>query len=63
MTVAEYVAMFEGLARFSPYVRDNPVDDWKAIKFEQDLRPKLQSLIGILEIQDYATLANKSRVV
>nr|XP_027192748.1 uncharacterized protein LOC113787770 [Cicer arietinum] len=55
-------AKFEALSRYSRYLRDNPQDEWKAIKFEQGLRPELQSFIGILEIRDYPTLVNKSRV-
>ena len=35
MTVVEFVAKFENLARFSHYLKDNPQDDWKAIKFEE----------------------------
>jgi len=35
MTVAEYLAKFESLARFTHYLKDNPQDDWKAIKFEE----------------------------
>ena len=38
MTVA-YVAKFESLARFSCYLKDNPQDEWKAIKFEEDFKP------------------------
>ncbi|XP_073225640.1 uncharacterized protein [Cicer arietinum] len=62
MSVVEYVAKFEALSRYSHYLRDNPQDEWKAIKFEQGLRPELQRFIGILEIRDYPTLVNKSRV-
>ncbi|XP_012567458.1 uncharacterized protein [Cicer arietinum] len=62
MSVAEYVAKFEALSRYSRYLRDNPQDEWKAIKFEQGLRHELQSFIRILDIRDYPTLVNKSRV-
>lgn len=41
---------------------DNPHNDWKAIKFEQGLKPELQNFVGILEIRDYPTLVNKCRV-
>lgn len=32
MLVSEHVAKFEELARFSRFLRDNTLDDWKAIK-------------------------------
>lgn len=60
MSVSEYVAKFESLAWFSRYLSDNPHDDWKAIKFEQGLKSKLQSSFGILEIRAYPTLVNVS---
>ena len=59
MTVVEFVAKFENLARFSHYLKDNPQDDWKAIKFEEGLKPELKSSISILELRDYPTLLNK----
>jgi len=62
MTVVEYVAKFESLARFSCYLKDNPQDDWKAIKFEEGLKPELRSFIGILELRDYLTLVNRCRI-
>ena len=62
MTVVEYVAKFESLARFSCYLKDNPQDDWKAIKFEEGLKPELRSFIGILELRDYHTLVNRCRI-
>ena len=55
MIVAVHVAKFESLARFSRYLKDNPQRDWKAIKFEKGLKPKLQSSINILELRDYPT--------
>ena len=62
MTIVEFVAKFESLARFSCYLKDNPQDDWKAIKFEEDFKPQLQSSISILELRDYPTLVNKCRI-
>ena len=62
MTVSEYVVKFESLARFSHYLKDNPQNDWKTIKFEEGLKLELQSSINILELRDYPTLVNKCRI-
>ena len=34
MTVGQYVAKFEELARFSRYLKNHPDEEWKSIKFE-----------------------------
>ena len=62
MIVVEYVAKFESLVRFSHYLKDNPPDDWKAIKFEKGLKLELQSFISILELRDNLTLVNKCHI-
>ena len=62
MSIGEYVAKFEELARFSWYLKSDPEGEWKAIKFEQGLRPDILNMVGTLEIRDYSTLVNKCRV-
>lgn len=63
MTVGQYVDKFEELAKFSLYLQHLPNDEWKASKFEQGLKPEIQNIVGALEIRDYPTLVNKSRIV
>lgn len=37
MSVTSYVAKFEALSRYSRSLKDNPQDEWMAIKFEQEI--------------------------
>ncbi|RDX94732.1 hypothetical protein CR513_22854, partial [Mucuna pruriens] len=53
----------ESLTRFSRYMRDNPQDYWKPIKFEHGLKLDLQSFIGILKNKDHPTLVNNHPLV
>ncbi|KAF1862595.1 hypothetical protein Lal_00014135 [Lupinus albus] len=56
LSVEEYAAKFEELARYCPYY-ELEVDGWsKCTKFESGLKPKLK------EILDFPTLVNKYRM-
>lgn len=57
-----YVAKFEELSKFSTYLKYNNDEAWKATKFEWGLNPEIKDKVGTLEIRDYATLVNKSRI-
>ncbi|KAF1888284.1 hypothetical protein Lal_00046695 [Lupinus albus] len=62
MSVGEYAAKFEELARFCPYSELEVNGRSKCSKFESGLRPKLKIMFGHQEIADFATLVNKCRM-
>ncbi|KAF1877110.1 hypothetical protein Lal_00033560 [Lupinus albus] len=62
MSVGEYAAKFEELARFCPYAELEVDGKSKCSKFESGLKPKLKSMSGHQEIADFATLVNKCRM-
>ena len=62
MTVGQYVSKFEELAKFSSYLKFNLDENWKAMKFESSLNPKIKNAISIMEIRNYAVLVNKSMI-
>ncbi|KAF1863090.1 hypothetical protein Lal_00041077 [Lupinus albus] len=62
MSVGEYAAKFEELARFCPYSELEVDRRSKCSKFELGLRPKLKIMFGHQEIADFATLVNKCRI-
>ncbi|KAF1884418.1 hypothetical protein Lal_00033424 [Lupinus albus] len=62
MSVGEYAAKFEELARFCPYSELEVDGRSKCSKFESGLRPKLKIMFGHQEIADFATLVNKCRM-
>ncbi|KAF1882233.1 hypothetical protein Lal_00038879 [Lupinus albus] len=62
MSVGEYAAKFEELARFCPYSELEVDGRSKCSKFESGLRPKLKIMFGHQEIVDFATLVNKCRM-
>ncbi|KAF1894750.1 hypothetical protein Lal_00021043 [Lupinus albus] len=59
MSVGEYAAKFEELARFCPYSELEVDGRSKCSKFESDLRSKLKRMFRHQEIADFATLVNK----
>ncbi|KAF1896269.1 hypothetical protein Lal_00018549 [Lupinus albus] len=62
MSVGEYAAKFEELARFCPYSELEVDGRSKCSKFESGLRPELKIMFGHQEIADFATLVNKCRM-
>ncbi|KAF1888803.1 hypothetical protein Lal_00036845 [Lupinus albus] len=62
MSVGEYAAKLEELARFCPYSELEVDGRSKCSKFESGLRPKLKIMFGHQEIADFATLVNKCRM-
>jgi hypothetical protein len=56
MTVDEYVARFESLARFSNNLQNQPDEAWKSKRFEQGLRSEVKNLVITQQIQEYQTL-------
>ncbi|XP_027192644.1 uncharacterized protein [Cicer arietinum] len=63
MSVADYVAKFEELARFCAQAEYAPNDRWKINQFEWGLNPEIKSNLAQLEITSYATLVHKSYIV
>ncbi|KAF1870766.1 hypothetical protein Lal_00002665 [Lupinus albus] len=62
MSVGEYAAKFEELARFCPYSELEVDGQSKCSKFESGLRSKLKRMFRLQEIADFATLVNKCRM-
>ncbi|KAF1864542.1 hypothetical protein Lal_00021967 [Lupinus albus] len=62
MSVGEYAAKFEELARFCPYSELEVDGRSKCSKFVSGLRPKLKMMFTHQEIVDFATLVNKCRM-
>ncbi|KAF1891879.1 hypothetical protein Lal_00016909, partial [Lupinus albus] len=62
MSVGEYAAKFEELARFCPYSELEVDGRSKCSKFESGLRPKLKIMFGHQEIADFATLNVRSNL-
>ncbi|KAF1876964.1 hypothetical protein Lal_00012438 [Lupinus albus] len=62
MSVGEYAAKFEELARFCPYAELEVDGRSKCSKFESGLKPKMKSMFGHQENADFATLVNKCRM-
>ncbi|KAF1867845.1 hypothetical protein Lal_00018386 [Lupinus albus] len=62
LSVGEYAAKFEELARFCPYTEVEVDGRSKCSKFESGLKPKLKSMFGHQEIADFAILVNKCRM-
>ena len=56
MTVDEYVARFESLARFSNNLQNQPDEAWKSKRFEQGLRPEVRNFVITQQIREYQTL-------
>ena len=62
MSVAGYVAKFEGLSRFCPYINGEGAEVSKGVKFEIVLHLEIYQYVSILEIRDFDTLVNKWRI-
>ncbi|KAF1885911.1 hypothetical protein Lal_00016946 [Lupinus albus] len=62
MSVGEYAAKFDELARFCPYSELEVDGRSKCSKLESGLRPKLKIMFDHQEIADFATLVNKCRM-
>ncbi|KAF1877071.1 hypothetical protein Lal_00033625 [Lupinus albus] len=62
MSVGDYAAKFEELARFCPYSPLEMDRRSKCSKFESGLRPKLKMMFGHQDIADFPTLVNKCRM-
>ena len=59
MNVAEYIAKFEELHKFSTTYQRNPDEQWKCVKYEGRLCEEILVSIRPMEIRDYAALVNK----
>ncbi|KAF1883353.1 hypothetical protein Lal_00042235 [Lupinus albus] len=62
MSVGDYAAKFEELARFCPYSALEMDERSKCSKFESGLRRKLKMMFGHQEIVDFPTMVNKCRM-
>ncbi|CAL0305282.1 unnamed protein product [Lupinus luteus] len=62
MTVGEYAAKFEELAKYCPYYDLDSDGRSKCAKFESGLMPELKMMFGHQEINDFPTLVNKCRM-
>jgi hypothetical protein len=63
LSIGQYVAKFEELSRFSRYLQHQVDEEWKALKFEQGLKPEILSHVGTFEIREYSRLVNKCLIV
>jgi hypothetical protein len=62
MSVAEYVAEFEELARFLCRSRYSPDEERKINQFEWGLRPDIRNNLAQLKFTSYTTLVNESYI-
>ena len=60
--VAEYATKFEELMKFCPHYNGAVVEEFKCIKFENELRPEIKQGVGYQEIIRFPTLVNKCRI-
>lgn len=58
MTVPQYAAKFNELARFAPHQVDK--EERKACRFEQGLKPWLYSRISVFQSASYGTILEKA---
>lgn len=63
MSVDQYDAKFEELAKFSSYLKYNHNEPWTATKFESGLNPKIKKELGTFERKNFSMLVNKCRVI
>jgi hypothetical protein len=63
MTIDEYVARFESLARFSNNLQNQSDETWKSKSFEQGLRPEVRNLVITHQIREYQTLIQACQLV
>lgn len=63
MSIGEYAAKFEELAKFSMYYQHHPVERCKCVKFEDGLRYEIRRAVGSLEIRELPALVNKCRLI
>jgi hypothetical protein len=62
MTIGQYVAKFEELARYINNLINQPDETWKCKRFEQGLRPKIGNKVVTQEIRYYLTLIRKCQL-
>nr|XP_027192723.1 uncharacterized protein LOC113787766 [Cicer arietinum] len=62
MSIVEYVAKFEELARFSPHAQYAPIEEWKINQFEWGFRHEIRGNIGHMELTNYSTIVHKSYI-
>jgi hypothetical protein len=60
MTVSEYAAKFNELARFAPY--QVSTDERRARRFEQGLKPWIYSRVFVLQVDSFAVLLEKALI-
>ena len=63
MFLGQYVVKFEELSKFSSYLRFNPDENWKSVKFESRLKLEIKNAMRAFEIRDYDVLVNKCRII
>jgi len=61
-SVAEYVAKFDELSRFCPYINVEDVMVSKCVKFMSGLRPEIYQHVCFHEIGDFDTFVNKCQM-
>ena len=61
MSVADYEAKFTELARFVPHYVDT--EEKRARRFQQGLKPWIQSRVAVFELTNYSTVVQKAAIV
>ena len=62
MTVGEYAAKFEELARYYPSYQDANSERSRCVKFTNGLRPEIKEAIRMQRIHHFPTLVNACRI-
>ena len=62
MTVAQYIAKFEELSKFSKYLKETHDEAWKCIHFERGLKPEIRDRVATHEIREYPKLISVVRI-
>lgn len=63
MSVPEYAAKFESLAKYCKYLQMNPDEEWKCRKFEEGLRYEVKESVFPLGISSFSYLIDKSKAI
>lgn len=62
MTIAEYTAKFEELAKYLPHLHYATNEEWKITQYELGLRPEIRCNVSQLGISEYAILVEKCQL-
>ena len=63
MIVGQYVSKFEELSKFSSYLKYNPDEAWKAVKFEYGLRLEIKNGVSTTKICNFILFVNNYKIV